>query len=386
LRASVDGPADAVGFEDEGADIHVAVGNGRFAAFDRDVDGAGVGPRAAVDRDGHGALAFPVQRRRGSGKRGECGVPPEEREREVAGAGVGTGRQFGGGGEFAEVVEFPTDRGRLAEAAGEPEEGGLEAAVRGGVGVVEGVAAGRGDLVQVVGRGEEAGKFVEAAAVAEGALERGEHGDVKRGAIGPIHRALGVNAIGGVGFGGGVEFVDGALDGALREGGLAVGDGEGTDDESAVADLVPVVAAAHPREKFGGRVERGAQAFFDEGGGEGVAFGGREGVVEPVVADGDGERGFGGVEEDGGIPVGERGEQPYLGEGAVAETGVAGETCGGGEGEDTALNLARGLKDRAGESAAFALSDDDGRKSEDGFGAGADEGEEAGGDQVGGGG
>ena len=197
----------------------------------------------------------------------------------------------------------------------------------------------------------KAGKFVEAAAVAEGGFERGEHRDVKRGAVGPIHGALGINAVGGVGFGGRVELGDGALDSALRESGIAVGDSEGADDEGAVADLAPVVGAVDPREEFGGRVEGRAQAFFDEGGGERVAVGGREGVVKPVVADGDGERGFGGVEEDSRIPVGEIREQAKLDEGAVAETGIAGDTRGRGEGEDAALNLARGLKDGAGERA-----------------------------------
>ena len=44
------------------------------------------------------------------------------------------------------------------------------------------------------------------------------------------------------------------------------------------------------------------------------------------------------------------------------------------------------LENRAGEGAAAALGDFDGRECENGFGAGADEGEETGGDGIGGGG
>ncbi len=69
-----------------------------------------------------------------------------------------------------------------------------------------------------------------------------------------------------------------------------------------------------------------------------------------------------------------------------AETGVAGEARGGGEEEDSALNFAGRLEDGAGEIAAAACGDFDRREFEDGLGAGADEGEETGGDGVGGGG
>lgn len=89
---------------------------------------------------------------------------------------------------------------------------------------------------------------------------------------------------------------------------------------------------------------------------DGVAVGGREIVVNPVVADAEGGGHFGGVEEVSGIPIGERGGGQHLLARALGEAAVAGEAVEGGEGGDAFLYVARGVEEGALGAADFVLA------------------------------
>jgi len=93
--------------------------------------------------------------------------------------------------------------------------------------------------------------------------------------------------------------------------------------------------------------ERGAQSLFREGGGQGVAGGGGEIVIQPIVADGQRERHLGHVEKVRGIPVGEGGGGQHLGGAAVAVGGIAAEAVGHGEGGDAVKDTARDAEQAA---------------------------------------
>lgn len=69
--------------------------------------------------------------------------------------------------------------------------------------------------------------------------------------------------------------------------------------------------------------------------------GGRQSVVQPVVADREGEGHLGGIEKVRGVPVGHRGRGGHLGHGSARVVFVAAEACGHGEMEDAVERLPR---------------------------------------------
>ena len=130
-----------------------------------------------------------------------------------------------------------------------------------------------------------------------------------------------------------------ARDGLFREGGLTFRDRDGGDDQAAVTDGRPVVAAAHPG-FFVGDEQAGLQRFFDEGGGELCALLGDERIVQPVEAGRQPEGALRRVEEVLRIPVRQFGHRAHFQFSAGEKSRVSREPIRQRQRQNAALGLA----------------------------------------------
>jgi hypothetical protein len=144
----VDSPANAVGIEDEGAEIEVGVVDVVVAGLESDKEGAGIVPRAAEKRELRGAAEARVEWRRGAGARGVGPGVPHRMQPEKAVALPVSLLAFDRGRE--EGVTLDQGLGEM-EARGEPRERRRGPEAGPAIGIVEGEAGRALDLQAVDG-------------------------------------------------------------------------------------------------------------------------------------------------------------------------------------------------------------------------------------------
>src|SRR5687767_11840338 len=117
----------------------------------------------------------------------------------------------------AQRCEITLDPSGAAEAPAHPEQWRQQAALITAVAEIEKAAGGCREPSHHASAFGEAWEGIEAPAIAGQSLEHGTEDNVVAGAVTPVHRTLGIDAVGRVGCGRDRELIDGALEDQFGE-------------------------------------------------------------------------------------------------------------------------------------------------------------------------
>src|SRR5271157_4376026 len=197
--------------------------------FETDEDGILVVPGGAEERDIDSPEELIKRRRRAVwNSRGQSGRPEEMED----------------SGAIANVAALVFRIVRAREGFREPEH--LRGSARRimGVGIIESTAQGADRLHPKLARLTKTRHLLQAEVGPQGRLDRTQEEDVVLGRVVPVTRSFRPAAVGGEGSHGPNDRAAGMIDDLPCQVRLAIGDGERTRGQPAVADLVPVGAIA----------------------------------------------------------------------------------------------------------------------------------------------
>ncbi len=146
----------------------------------------------------------------------------------------------------------------------------------------------------------------------QGRLDRTQEEDVALGRVVPVTRSFRPAAVGGEGSHGPNDRTPGVIDELPCQVRLAIGDGERTRGQPAVADLVPVVNDHRPSPSRFIDQQTWLQALFHDRLPDPGPVGVGQELIEPVVADRERIGHLSNIQEVGGIPIRERRGREHL--------------------------------------------------------------------------
>ena len=204
-----------------------------------------------------------------------------------------------------------------------------------GVGIVEGPVQGADRLHPKLARLTKTRHLLQAEVGPQGRLDSAQEADVVLGRVVPVTRAFRPAAVGGEGSHGPNDRAPGMIDDLPCQVRLAIGDGERTRGQPAVAGLVPVVNDHWPSPSRLIDQQTRLQALFHDRLPDPGPVGIGQELIEPVVADRERIGHLGNIQEVGGIPIRERCGREHLLASAIGLAVVAVKAVQAGQRADS---------------------------------------------------